>query len=293
MPYHLLLPLTASVVFVVGMMLVKVAISRGASVWTGIFLGNLWIALIWGVAALCLQDISPPMSWPYALVVGSLFLIGQLLTYLAFQRGDVSVATPVMGVKVLFVALLTSLSGSGIVSVRVWYAAALASGGIALVQFSGRRMQDGKTLLSIFLAITAAFALSLFDVLLQSWAPRWGGASFLPPVFAATGLLSCVLLPWVDRPNVLLQNRAASFVLGGTLLMGLQALCMSTALGVFGDAARVNIVYAMRGLWSVLIAWGLARWVTGNELHLDSRVMVARMIGSALLTVAVVLAISA
>ncbi|MCP4509047.1 MAG: hypothetical protein GY826_21955, partial [Fuerstiella sp.] len=66
MPLHLLFPLFSSVVFVLGMMLAKQAIDRGASPWTGTFFANLWLALIWVGVAIVRGEVIPVEAWDNA-----------------------------------------------------------------------------------------------------------------------------------------------------------------------------------------------------------------------------------
>ncbi|MEZ6041635.1 MAG: hypothetical protein R3C20_14105 [Planctomycetaceae bacterium] len=301
MPLHLLFPLFSSVVFVLGMMLVKRGTTLGVSPWTGTFLGNAWLALFWSVPAFLNGTVAPTEAWGQAAVIGGLFVLGQLFTYLAFQFGDVSVATPVFGVKVLMVALLVSALAGEAVPGRVWIASALATVGVILVQSSGSRSPKSNDSdhpsatsrfgLTIGMALLAAFCLSLFDVLLKKWGTQWNSREFLPVAFAVTGILSCGFLPWVDRPKNMMQLKALRWIVPGTMLMAMQAVSMSWSLSTYGDATRINIVYALRGLWGVLLAWGTARYFAANEAFLAPGVMLRRLTGAVLLTVAVVVAL--
>jgi len=279
------------------MMLAKQAIVRGASPWTGTFFGNLWLALIWAGVAIVRGEVIPVEAWDDAALIGLLFVLGQLFTYLAFQFGDVSVATPVFGVKVLIVAALTSLLARINVPGIVWVAGAMACVGIILIQWSGGRSETDTAPshrgLTIMLALGAAFCLSLFDVCLQTWAGSWNSYSFLPVMFGAAGVLSLVFLPKVDSPKRLRELKATKWMLGGTLLMAVQAMSMCFSLAEFGDAPRINIVYALRGLWGVILAWLLARTLGTNEATLSKSVMLRRLAGALLLTAAVLMAITA
>ncbi len=296
-PFYLLFPLFSSVVFVLGMMLAKQAIDRGVSPWTGTFLANVWLALFWAGVAIVRGEIIPVEAWGDAALIGLLFVLGQLFTFLAFQFGDVSVATPVFGVKVLMVAAVTSLLAEINVPLNVWAAGALACVGIMLIQWSdGRAPANARTSrrgLTIILALSAAFCLSLFDVSLQEWVGSWNSFAFLPVMFGAAGVLSLVFLPKVDGPKRLYELKATKWMLGGTLLMAVQAMSMCYALAEFGDAPRVNIVYALRALWGVMLAWQLARTLGTNEATLGRAVMLRRLAGAVLLTVAVFAAIVA
>ena len=81
--------------------------------------------------------------------------------------------------------------------------------------------------------------------------------------------------------------------LAGSLLIAMQAICIVVAVGVFGDAARVNVVYALRGLWGVALAWLAARKWGGAEAEHSRETMLFRVAGATVLTTAVILAIVA
>lgn len=291
---HLLFPLFSSIVFVLGMMLVKRGSSRGVRPWTGTFLGNAWLGLLWSLPALLRQQVVPVEVWPQAGLIGVLFLLGQLFAFLAFQYGDVSVATPIFGVKVLMVAVLAALMSGEPVPSCIWLAATLATAGVVLVQ-SMTRSRGGtahpeRRGLTVLLVMLSAGSLSLFDVLLQKWGRQWNSREFLPIVFAATGLLSLVFVPWCDNPKRLRELGVLPWVLAGTFLIAVQAVSMSFVLSTFGDATRVNIVYALRGLWGVILAWMLATRFQSHEATLPNRVMLIRLTGAGLLMASVVIA---
>jgi steroid 5-alpha reductase family enzyme len=111
-------------------------------------------------------------------------------------------------------------------------------------------------------------------------------------MFVCTALMSGVLLPWVDSPVRLRTLQVLRPMLIGTVLMAVQALSMSYSLGRFGDATRINIVYALRGLWAVLLAWILARVFGGAESQHSRSVMLLRLFGAILLTLSVLVALS-
>ena len=289
--FPLVFPLFSSFAFVFGITLAKQAISKGASPWTAVFLGNVWLFLLCSASAIVRGQIVPPAAWGQATIVGGLFVVGQVFTYLAFQRGDVSIATPVLGLKVLVVALLTSMIAGEAVPNQIWVAAALASLGIGLVQASGGNTEARNRWLTIGLASLAAVTLSLFDVRLGMIRNTWESTKFLPIAFLAALILSLGLLPWVDRPKRLRELGALRWMLAGTFLMGLQSLSISYGLATHGDAPRMNIVYALRGLWGVVLAWLLAGWLKTNEGSLPTKVMMIRLVGAIVLVSAVVVAL--
>ena len=137
-------------------------------------------------------------------------------------------------------------------------------------------------------ALAAASCMSLFDVCLQHWGVAHGPMRFLPVVFVAASSISFVLLPWISRVSQLRKTQALRPMVFATLLMAMQAIGMTIALSQFGDATRVNIVYALRGLWAIVFAWILAGSFEGGERFASRSVMLRRAAGALLLTAAVV-----
>jgi hypothetical protein len=229
-----------------------------------------------------------PQSWTLfwqPAVIAMLFILGLIFTFLAVERGEVSIATPVFGVKVVFVALLLTVSGEEQLPAAVWYAAALATVGIGLIQWTGRGHRR-RVVFTILLALSAATSYATFDVLVQRWSPPWGAGRFLPIVYWIVGLLSLFLIPWVEWSK-LRDRKIRRFLLPGVLLIALQAICIVFTISFFGDAARVNVVYSLRGLWSVALVWAVARIWGGAESELPRKVLLTRLAGAGLLTAAV------
>ena len=195
---HLLLPLLASVLLVMGLIMIKRA---GVSPVTTLFFSNQCTAILFSVLWLFDGQGQPwTMLWQPALIA-LLFVMGLMLMFLAIERGDVSVATPVIGLKVFIVALLLTIFTEQRLSLAVWLGAALAAAGIALIQWTGRSHPQ-RVVFTIFLALSSACTFATIDVLVQSWAPAWGASRFLPIVFGIVGLASLGLIPWVDWPAV-------------------------------------------------------------------------------------------
>ena len=227
--------------------------------------------------------------WWQPLIIAKLFVFGLIFTFLAIERGDVSLATPIFGVKVVFVALLLTLTGEQHLPLQVWLAAAMATLGIGLIQWTGKGHRH-HVIFTVCLALAAAACYATFDVLVQRWAPAWGAGRFLPMVYWIVGVAALFLLPWVDFTPC--KNRSvAGLLVAGSILIALQAICIVVAVGLFGDAARVNVVYALRGLWGVVLAWLVARKWGGAEAEHARSTMLLRIAGATVLTTAVILVI--
>lgn len=285
----------ASILFVCGLLLLKRATVAGANPWTVSLVANWWAAFVFS-GFWFLSDAAIPWSliWQPALV-GVFYITGQIGTFLAITHGDVSIATPLFGVKVFLVALLATLIGGQSLPVEIWIAAVLATVGIGLVQWTGKAGHS-RIAYTIVSAIGASCSFSVFDVLVQrfcsSESATWSGNRFLPVMFWFVAVYSLIFLAGFQREMFRKASIRRSLLIGG-LLIALQAVCIVFTLSHFGDAPRVNVVYATRGIWGVLLAWAVAKVWGGNEAHVTRGVMWLRLAGASLITTGVVVAILA
>ena len=292
-PWHLCFPLMSSLLFPAGLILFKKAGQHGANSWTATFVANMCAASVFSI--LWMIDggnANLPLIWQPGLVA-ILFISGQIFTFLALERGDVSVATPVLSVKVVLVAVMLTIILGEAPPVKVWLAACGATMGIVLIQRTAGSRDSTRYLFSVIFALLAATSFAIFDVAVQNWAPQWGPGSFLPIMFWMAAGLSFGFLPWVKYKKVLRRPTAVILVVSGGLLIALQAFLLVTTIAYFSDAARINIVYSMRGLWSVILAWAFAQWLAAGESNVSTKIMASRLVGALLLTVAVIVAIIA
>lgn len=285
----LLLPLAAALLYVLGALLVKRAADFGVGGWRTAFVSNC-------VSALLFQGLLPlggsfhlERLWQPALV-GVFFLLGQLLNYLALERGDVSVATPVLGVKILLVAFFTALFLEQGVTPRLAAAAAASSLAIALLGWSGggRHHHVART---IALAGGSASMFALADVFVQKWAPAWGVGRFLPAMLGCVAVLSLALLPFLPAPLTTIPRRAWSWLLAGCTFVGLQSALFGASIAVYGHATAANVLYSSRGLWSVALVWTIGHWFESREQQLGARVLRWRLAGAASMLAAIALVV--
>jgi drug/metabolite transporter (DMT)-like permease len=196
-----------------------------------------------------------------------------------------------LGVKVLLVPAASGFLVNEAPPARIWLAAAIAVAGIVFVQTRDARFHPTRIATSVGFALAAACSMTLFDLLIQRWAPNWGAGFFLPLAFTFAALCSLVFLPLADRPRDLWQTQILRPMALGAALMALQAIGMTITLGLFGDATRVNIVYSLRGIWGVVLTWILVHLVSTAGSRPSHRTMVMRLIGAMLIGVSVVISV--
>jgi len=289
---YLLLPFTASLLYVFGALFLKEASSRGVGLWRLTSFTNLFFGLVFSLLWVLGGHLREPGAWMQPALTAALFLIGQVLAIVALQRGDVSVATPVMGVKVVLVAIFVTWIVGEKVPVAIWIAAALSSAGIVFLS-RGASSGAGRTAPALIFGGLAAAAFALFDVLMQKWSPAWGAGRFLPVMMGFVALYSALPLPLGRK--VLGDAPVGSWrpLLLGGIFVAVQGALLISSLALYAKATTINVVYSARGLWSVLAVWGVGHWFGNRERELGSAVLRFRLLGAALLLAAIVLVILA
>jgi len=69
----------------------------------------------------------------------------------------------------------------------------------------------------------------------------------------------------------------------------LQAVLLNYTIGRFQNVASINIIYSSRGLWSVLLAVPLAILLGLPREGVSKRILMQRLIGASLMSVAILL----
>jgi drug/metabolite transporter (DMT)-like permease len=215
--------------------------------------------------------------------------LGQGFGFKAISSGDLTIATPALGSKVLMVALLTVTLLHQSVPLPWWIAAVFSFLAILCLQ-AGVNTARRQALATLIYSLLAAASFSLWDVLIQKWAPRWGVFHFVPAFALASAVYSLALVPLMRRPRLAYPATAWKWMLSGTAVMGLQSLMFTIVIGLYGKVTQANIIFSSRGLWNFLLIWFVGHWFANREREAGSRAMVYRLIGAALMFAAIVLA---
>ena len=292
-PAHLLIPLACAFVYVLGALTVKRAGEFGVGVWRTSFVAN-WAMVVVFLPAWFLfgGTLRPAADYVQPALAGLCFLGGQVFIFLALSRGDVSVTTPVMGLKVVLVALFSSLLRVGEVPLAWWIGAGLSAAAVALLHAGESPAGRGRVGPTAALAAASAASYGLGDVLMQKWVPSWGAASFFPAMFLLVGLYSFAFVPFFRAPLRALPGAAWRWVGAGAALMAVNNAGIVLTLGIWGGATAVNIVYSVRGLVSVVLVGLIGHWFASTERHLSPRVRRFRLVGAGLMVAAVALALA-
>lgn len=290
-PYWLLIPAVAAVVYTVASLFFKRGYGEGA----GTLQTFHWTNLIAMPFFLPLFFVNPghlPLTemWRPALT-SVLIYAGSLGAFAAIRRGDVSMVTPILGTKVLFVALGVVTITGGTLSAGLWTAALLATAGIF---FIGRPdLKPGSAAgPAILMCLVSSALFGLTDVLIGHWAAKFGGTVFLAAIPQFLGVFSLIAMAGSRTPVLRLAPSYRRWVLSGSVLLAAQATGMGIALAFFNDPTGTNILYSTRGLWSIVLVWLCGAWFANHERFTAGRsTMLWRLAGTLLVTSSVVIAI--
>lgn len=290
----LALPLLASLLYAAGSWGLKLGLRRGAGSRIVTALSNL--AMAGWSAPLIFFFPGQPHSHGFlaAASAGTALFLGRFCAIRALSLGDLSLATPLLGTKTVFVALLSSFLLDEKINPGLMGGAFLTSVAVALLSFTpsvtGRpgtlgKIDRGTTLW----ALLAAFFFAVTDIIVQKYARSIGVGWFQPIMFGTLAVLTPLLFisarPSISSTHLPSASRWPVFVSSGVI--GFQTSLVILVIGIFGHATATNVVYATRGLWAVLLEGAAG----GGAAAMNRRILVSRLAGAALLLAAVALAV--
>ena len=284
LPGQILIPLITAFLYALAVIFLKRALAEGVDRWRVTFVCNMVMALGYqGCWAVHTQPFSG-IGAMHAALAGCTFFAGQVFTFLALNRGDVSVVTPILGTKVIWVAGFCVLLAGRTLPPLIWVAVFLTALGAAILGYQpGTHPRHVALSIGTGLATSGSFGLT--DVLVLKYAPAWGFGSFVPAMFLVVGALSLGFIPLM-KPS----EWAPVWLGTGAVVLAAQALGMAYAISTFGHVTTVNIAYNSRGLWSVVLIWAFGHWFGNTERERGTRTMLLRLAGASLLVTAIFIA---
>lgn len=280
-----ILPIIAALFYSLSVVLVKVASREGGVRSTSMLAAtNIMLAAVFLPITLC-GKLPPAGELWKPLIIGVFFALANYTTFLCAHYGEVSLMTPIMGVKVLLVFAAASVIAGVACSPIMLAAGVMCCVAVFIMGFDKSSLVGGKLLPTVALALATCTFYALCDVLVC-----FLGKSFDP--FAFLGMTSVVLvvssLPFIPqmcadfRPS----NKAFGSGLAAAAFMAFESMLMFRALAGGLDAGLCNIFYNTRGLMSIALVYFLANKYP--ELEKLSRASAQRRVfGSIMILVAV------
>lgn len=287
-PLAVILPLCSAIGYTFAALMLKRATERGVGPWRVTFIVNWTAAVLFTPWLLTGGQPFTLLNVSQAVLAGAAFFVGQVFTFLALSRGDVSLTTPILGTKVIFVALLAPWFAGEQINPTLWTSALLTC--VATALLGGEFKTNSHRLVpSLIFGTSAAMAYAVTDIMQQRWGKSLGFGHFAPVMFYTIGLLSFTLRPAFSAPLSELPKRSFHWALAGGILISLQATGIAYSIATYNKVTLINILYSTRGIWSVILVWAVGHWFSNTEKAVGRSVMVRRLIGASILLVAVIL----
>ena len=264
-----------------------------------------------GVAALVLI-LAQGLSWvPSAtvlmLITTLLATAGFTLAMVAYAREDASVVAAIVGVKIIFIALLEPIFFDAPLSARVWLGAVFSMLGIVFISQRDRWSLQPRDILrpGVLYMAASALAFSVTDLLMSRIIDRWHGNAWAVSLYqfvtiAVLTTLALFLLPAIRRrwPGALVDcTLTRSGLRTGAWPLVLSILGIFFAQYFFFQAISAservtlaNIVMNTRGLLVVLIMLVIVRGGGSTIERAGWRAYLYRIIGAVLTLLALGLA---
>jgi drug/metabolite transporter (DMT)-like permease len=283
------LALLSAFIYTGSSLFLKSAIERGATANQVNACTNILMAIL--VQPLWLFDrpsiANAPLWQP--VLCGSIFFCGQIFTFAALSRGDVSVATPLLGTKILLVTVFNALIFGVPVTLRWWVAAFIASLAIAFIASGAPHTHRRAVGITVLLSLCAASLYSFTDALIQHWGKTFDSIAFLPVAFGSTGLLTLLTFAIRDRRAFRPRRAALPALTGGSILFCAQVTGFFFAIILTQNATLANVIYSTRSIWSVAAAWLGGHLLGLRDTEVGHAVMTRRLCGAILLFAAILL----
>jgi drug/metabolite transporter (DMT)-like permease len=291
-------PFLAAMAFPLAALSLKRASAATRDLWGLAFACDVALGLIFVPFLFGAHGLPGGASWWQPPAAGAVFCLGQAAAFKSFQ-GELSIAIPMQGAKVLMVALLAWVALGQSPGLRFWGAAALSVAAIHFLNEPGPRSGGPRRILVTSLwAGLAAFAFAAFDVAVQAWSPAWGARAFAAYAFAAQALFSLVFLAFPPQRRAYPRSRRFGWSRSewgwaalGIGVMASITISLTLAIGGSGQAAMVNLIFNSRCVAGVILVWVAGRWFGNREAESGRRVMARRLGGAVLMLVALGLAL--
>lgn len=290
MSAHYLFPVLCAFIFANSSLCFKRALAEGAGATRGIFVTNLcFVAALLPLWWLYPSAIPREFIW-VALCSGGVSFLGGFFQLLALKHGDVSVATPLLGGKVLFVALFSTVILGQALPVQWWLGAVLAGVGIFFLGQSKPVPGQGSRLaLTVLLSVLSVMCFAMMDIFIAGWAKAFGFQRFVVVQQLVVLALSLALVPFFKGRLWDMPRASWPWLLAGSLLVVGQFYLLNWTIATYQDPTALNIFYSSRGLWSVILVWSVGPLFGNHERVHGRAVFIRRGFGAALLFMAICL----
>lgn len=286
-----ILPIIASILFAIGSLMLKEAMARGVGPMRVVFVSNWMIVILWAGVFLIEPGFPEGSLWWAPFVGGLARILGGACLLTALRIGDVSVQTPLGGLKVIFVTLFAALMGVEGLTIAHWGAAILTLMSVYLLgKGTAESSHNHQRIISaIVLSFVAAICFGFSDVLGAFAGEKVGVRLYMSYNFFTSAIGALCFIPFFQQRLRDISRECWPWLFGGTFFLGLEVMLLMGSIVVYKEATTANILYALRGVWAILLVWFLGHWFHNKEREHGKKVMFQRLLGTVLLVLAIAL----
>lgn len=283
--------LFSSIAYTFATVFSKRSLLGGVGLLRTIFVTNVFSFSIQGLIVLFSGESIPSLnSMVIPLISGVFFFFGQILNLISLKYGDVTIQVPLLGIKVVFVAIFLAIFTSKGVSIEVVIASILCTLAVFILGMSSIKFSKAMLYTILFSICTQAMFAGC-DCLLQKRSENIGVMWFLFSINISVMILSLFMIPFFKQSLFSIPKKILPWTLLGSFLMSIQAILLGAMMGIFRIVAEGNIIYSTRGLWSILFVGLLGKYIGIADDNVSGKLLIKRSIGATLLLLAVVIVI--
>ena len=286
----LLFPIAAALFYALSVIFAKIASKKGSVSPTSMLAAtNLAIMFVFLPFVFLSSDIDFTHIWRPA-IVGLFFALGNYATFLCAKYGQVSLMTPIMGVKILFVFATASALSGILPSAEVFLSGVICAIAVFIMGYDKELLcgssKIGKTLA---LALSTCFFYAVCDVLVQQLSGKYSPCVFLGLTSVFLAISSAPAVPKMFR-EFLSGGKTTLIAVLAAAFMAMESTLMFIALANNLDAGLCNIVYNIRGVMSVVLVYFMSGAYPELE-HLSRSSAGRRLLGSFMILGAIALVV--
>lgn len=296
-PFYLLFPLGSAMIYALSTLFLKRGLKEGARLRQAVHITNIAVGIVVCPLYLFQKD---PVAWNLIwqpIGMSLVFYAAGWMTVWAMRHGDVSLVTPVMGTKVVFVALGSAFLLGEELPLLLVVAVGLTAAGIFVLGIPDIAKSNAKFGPATLLAMLSVAMFAACDLMVKEWAIPFGKHAFIAVASNGVAIISMLDIALSRLPGretyPPTTQKTRFWIWGSAVLIALQAMVIGVVLATTGDATGVNVVYASRGLWAILLVWAVGHHFANRERHEAGKFYIWRVVGASMLTIAVILAVIA
>lgn len=287
----ILFPFFSAVLYCVSIILVKYATRSGT--FGGIsmlVMNNITSGLVF-IPAIFFDNTMPDWSIVWQPLLASGFCaIGNIAIFICAEKGEVSLMTPIMGIKIMFVIFFSRMLLNTTIPHTITVAGIICCLAVFIMGWQKKSLRSNKLTITILLALCACISYALCDVIMQKYAPNFTRNAMLSLTTIAMPLSIIPFLPRFFRDVA--RSSKTTLAVGATsaIIMVFEMYLMF--LSIIGEvgAALCNILYNTRGIISVILIFIVGKFIKEMK-EVSKASALQRIVGATMILIAVFIVI--